>query len=483
MPAGKPAQSNAMLYTLITFVALFLVAAVAAFIFYLKAEEYRTENINIADDIAKLAARGENPDAIVGKRVMPETGRNQLSYLGTMNQHLNEMISYITGNPPGDAAAAVKVNETKIEINALINAMGQDAQMLYGPDGIDLVQAIRNLKIPLDDARNKAKDMENSLLSIQDEFDLALENFQFEEEKLQAQLTDLQAQYDQVNANYEQLKQSMQMSADQQIQDYMDRLEKSEERLELKNIELANTQQELATTKESLQTALQQLEEIKPQPDIEVLAFRPDARIIEVDRQTSVVYLDVGSDSHVYVGLTFSVYDKNKPIPEDGKGKAEIEVFDVTKTISAARINNESKRNPIVRDDIVANLIWDSESSNTFVVAGDFDFDGDGVVERDGTEKNIRLIEYWGGTLNNAVSINTDFVLLGERPEELPEPTRAEIDIDPTIEQKYLASVERAKRYDMVLSRATTLAVPVFNQQRFLHLIGYQSLAAKTNPL
>ena len=41
MPAHRRKQTNAMLYTLITFVGLFIAATTVAVIFYVKAEEYR----------------------------------------------------------------------------------------------------------------------------------------------------------------------------------------------------------------------------------------------------------------------------------------------------------------------------------------------------------------------------------------------------------------------------------------------------------
>ena len=118
------------------------------------------------------------------------------------------------------------------------------------------------------------------------------------------------------------------------------------------------------------------------------------------------------------MGLTFSVYDSSVPIPEDGKGKAEIEVFEVSPNVSAARVLNSSVNNPIVQQDIVANLIWDSQSSNNFVVVGEFDLNGDGINDKDGNTKVRELIQRWGGKIQDAVTIETDFVILGDRASE-----------------------------------------------------------------
>ena len=47
MPARRRKQSNAMLYTLITFVGLFIVATTIAVIYYVKAEEYKGKQADL----------------------------------------------------------------------------------------------------------------------------------------------------------------------------------------------------------------------------------------------------------------------------------------------------------------------------------------------------------------------------------------------------------------------------------------------------
>jgi hypothetical protein len=221
---------------------------------------------------------------------------------------------------------------------------------------------------------------------------------------------------------------------------------------------------------------------IKPRPDIEVLAFKPDAAVVSVDMQTNTVFIDAGSKDHVYVGLTFSIYDKNAPVPEDGIGKAEIEVFGVTETVSAARFISSSNKNPVVPEDIAVNLIWDSEKNNSFVVSGNFDFDRDGKVDHDGKEKVQQLIERWGGKVVDEVTIETDFVVLGFEPKPMDKPTREQYEIDPMIEQRYEASMKNVREYNSIIARANTFGVAIFNQTRFLHLIGYDTLAGKSKP-
>ncbi|HIJ70719.1 MAG TPA: hypothetical protein HPP87_05065 [Planctomycetes bacterium] len=478
MPGGRPSQGGMMLYTVLTFVGLFLVAAVFAVFFYVKSEDYKVQRDDMAVELGKLANDREVRELskTVGKPLARET------ILGTMLTYLDEMVSAITGEFVEGATASVRVNGAKMQINETVELLGDDASGTYGPDGFDLLQTIRSLKSELDTARAAARSMEALLNETHKNIDVAQENWRLEERRLIEEKSRFQAMADEIQGKYDQLKALMQESVNDQVKIYMDRLQVAEDKLKQKNKELLKLQTQSAKTDEALQDALSRLEKIKPRPDTEVEAYNPDARIVDIDRQTDVVYLDIGSSDHVYRGLTFSVYDKNVPIPENGKSKAEIEVFHVSDTVSAARINTSSKKNPIVHEDIIANLIWDSKKSNVFVVAGRFDFDRDGEIDRDGKEKVERLIERWGGRLAQEVTINTDFVVLGEPPVQMEQPTRQDIELDLMIDQRYQESVASAEQYNEILRRANTLRVPIFNQSRFMYLIGYDSLARTSSP-
>lgn len=477
MPAGKQSQSNAMLYTVITFVGLFLVATVLAVIFYVKTEDYKTAIATIKQDIDKLATTKENRELtdLIGK---PTKGK---SYLGTMIEYLDDMVSAITGQILEGQSASSKVNSARQKVTDTMQFLDEDASAAFGPEGIDLLQTIVRLKTGLDDTRESAIHTEQLLEQEQDNFKVKEAEWLRTEKKLRDNNAFWREEANNVQANYDTLKAQLESSKDEQIRLYMDRLDEADKKFKDKNMELLTNKAKLNTANTSLQEALDMLEKIKPRPNVDVAAFLPDARIIDIDLQAMVVYLDIGSDDHVYKGLTFSIYDENVPIPEDGKPKAEIEVFDIEKDISIARINNYSKKKPIVPQNIVANLIWDSKANNTFVIAGDFDFNDDGYIDFDGAEKIEQLIKRWGGRIVDEVTIKTDFIVLGEKPKVLPKPSRDIIDIDPMAEQKYLVSLQLAQRYQNILDTAATLRVPVFNQRRFMRLIGYQSLATKTS--
>ena len=137
------------------------------------------------------------------------------------------------------------------------------------------------------------------------------------------------------------------------------------------------------------------------------------------DLQSKLVYLNIGSKHHVYPGLTFSVFDRNTPIPKDGKGKAEIEVFRVNKSSCVAKILSSSKKEPVIENDIAVNMIWDSKTSNSFMIIGEFDFDRNGASDRRGKEKIVNMIKQWNGRIVTEMTIDTDFIVVGKEPKEM----------------------------------------------------------------
>jgi hypothetical protein len=188
-----------------------------------------------------------------------------------------------------------------------------------------------------------------------------------------------------------------------------------------------------------------------------------------------VVHLNIGSNDHVYPGLTFTVYDRGASVPKDGKGKAEIQVFDVSKTYSAARVVKPDLNNPILQGDVVANLIWDADRTNVFVVAGDFDLDSDGELDADGIDKIERLVTKWGGEMADSISVDTDFLVLGKQPTVPRKPTIEEEEIDPRATARHAASLARLSRYNQLRDQAQSLWIPVFTYEKFLHFVGYNS--------
>jgi len=471
MSARRRTQSSAMLYTSITFVGLFIAATTIAVIYYVKAEDYRTKQVDLDNQINELASSRERQTltlpAIVGTKPAAK------SWLGTMVDYLDEMVTLIVGGVPERTSAEVKVNDVNTRVGRMLEPVRKHID-IGDPNMIGLVPIIEGLQAELEGTINERVATQQQLDDLQKRFKDADEaNFE-KEQTLLAEKDKLQQQVNTIKQDYEQLQALLEQSTEQRIKTLMGQLEQERARSKELNDTLLRTQAELEMAEGMLRRAQQDVMKIKPPPDREVPAYKLDGKITLTDDRAKVVYLDIGSDDHVYRGLTFTVYDKGMPIPKDGTGKAEIEVFDVEKTFSAARIVRSEITKPILAGDTVANLIWDSDKTNVFVVAGDFDLDNDGNIDFDAADRIRALIEKWGGRVADAVSIETDFLVLGREPQVLTKPTFDETLADPTATEKYEASLKRLADYRELARQAETLWIPIFKYERFLYFIGYK---------
>jgi predicted nucleic acid-binding Zn-ribbon protein len=474
MPARNRPQSNAMLYTLITFVGLFIIATTAAVIFYVRFEDERTIANQSKRDLDEFAKETERQK--IGTIVGLKQGRK--SWLATMVDYLDKMVETVAG-PSKDTSVQEKVNSVIRKVETIKQLLAQEYIDIefVDPNTAGLTQIVEKLKTKLDNVTQAALALEKQLDVLQNNFDDAIADMSKTEKKLSEERDEFKQQVDEIKQEYDKLAALLNKNKDQQVQDLRaerDQMKDARDKLET---ELLQIGAKLSYAEERIAHLQTQIQATMPFQDPNVLAYRPDGKIILIDNQ--IVHLNIGRDDHVYRGLTFTVYDRGMPIPKDGIGKAEIEVFDVRKNFSAARVLYSQKTNPIVQDDIVANLIWDSRETNIFMVAGEFDLNGDGVIEYDAADKIKSLIVKWGGKVTNAVTVDTDYLVLGRPPRVLRKPTFDEIERDPLAVQKYEASLEKLDYYKQVQAQARALYIPVFNTERFLYFIGYKTQALR----
>ena len=496
MPPGKRRQSNAMLYTLIIFVGLFIAATTVAVIYYVKAEELRTRGQELQQEMDRLATREEvrTMPGIVGAKMPGQ------SNVGTLVEYLNDMVRLVKGTPVQVTSAEVKISNVTQAVGPLIaNASNYISLPMAGPATIDpnaadpnmadpnavaapqvaLTTVIRELLAELEHTMSQRDVAEQELAKLRQRFDDAIATMEQNKQELTAKVDEYRQQVDTIKAEYEDLKLLVQQNSDERVETLLDQLEQTKADGKQLNQDLLRTQAELNVAQGRLQGALTQVGEIEPPPDKEAPAFKCDGKIILVDEASGVVRIDLGSDDRVYQGLTFSVYDSGAAIPRDGKPKAEVEVFAVDRQASAARVLSSNRKNPILTGDMVANLIWDAGRENEFAIAGEFDLNGDGGADYDAIRRIGTLIERWGGSVSREVTATTDYVILGDEPEVMLEPTLDQLAVDPTAMEKYNAAKQTNEQYNQIRQRAEALWVPVFSYDRFLHFTGYASRVGK----
>jgi hypothetical protein len=478
MPAGKRQQTDVMLYTLVAFVGLFIAATTVAVIYYVKFEDQRKIANDSKSELEKWANMSEQRKGL-GKIV--GTIPRGKSGVGTIVNYLDGTVSLIIGGLPEDTSADIKFDTANRNTRETLELLAQEYVDFENidPNTVGLITTIEKLKTKLDDTADELLTKKEDYNDLDNRFDDAMKaNFE-KEQTLLAEKAKYQQQVNDRKQDYYELEALMRKTTDEQVQTLMDQRDEARADRDKEHDELLKIQAELKMALGRIETIQKKINDMMPPPDSNVAAYKPDGKIVLIDDQTGIVHLNIGRDDRVYQGLTFPVYDKNMPIPKDGKGKAEIEVFDVRKTISAARIIPSKLKSPIILGDIIANLIWDSDQTNVFVVAGEFDLDGDKSIDYDAIVKIKALIQKWGGRATDTVSIDTDFLVLGTAPKVLTKPTFEVIEVDPMAMEKYQASVQKAAHYNQVQNRAEAFSIPVFNYERFLYFLGYKTQAGK----
>ncbi|MGB7583086.1 MAG: hypothetical protein WBL85_11645 [Sedimentisphaerales bacterium] len=475
MPIGKKSSADSTLYALIAFVTLFIIAATAGVIYYLKFEEQRGLAEAAQKRLSEFATSAEQQKigAIIGSE---QPGKSKLK---VMTDYLDQAVSLILPGLPGDKSAEVKVSEAKAKVKEIIAAVAKQYPEMNDIDpNLTLLEVADKLNVSLANTQASESAVKEQLNNLQAQFDDAKKVSMEKENMLLAEKDRLQQQFDKVRTGYDELKALLEKKSDEQVKDLYGKLDQEKTAREETNKQLLKSQAELQMAQDRIQKILKEsVWPIQPPPETEIKAFEPAGKIILVDDQAKTVQINLGTNDHIYRGLTFAVYDRGQPIPRNGKGKAEIEVYSIGDSFSAARIIRSDKKNPILADDIIANLIWSPTKANTFVVAGDFDLNGDGIIDDDAIAKIRGLVEKWGGKVADTVTVNTDYVILGTPPVVPSKPTMQETEKYPNAMEKYERAVQQAAKYKDIQSQAQALSIPILNADRFLYFIGYKTQA------
>lgn len=236
---------------------------------------------------------------------------------------------------------------------------------------------------------------------------------------------------------------------------------------------------QIATLDEQVKKFKKMYEDVirpKPKPgmDPEKPVRRPDGKIVRLVVTEGLAYIDIGSKDRVMEGLRLTVYPYTG-IPENGIGKAIIEVNNVNENVSECRILQQDKDNPITPGDLVANVVFDSLRTYNFSVEGLFDPDNTGNATPAGNKAIRDLIRRYGGNVAKEVSVQTDYLVLGEPPVRPKKPE----DSDPQeVHDLYQDRLKSFNQYQEVKKLAESLQIPRISGKRFLDLVGYMPAQA-----
>jgi hypothetical protein len=194
--------------------------------------------------------------------------------------------------------------------------------------------------------------------------------------------------------------------------------------------------------------------------------INPDGYIISVDGNTC--YISLGEEDGVIPDLVFSVY-ADQEADQEGP-KARLVVTRVLEDSSQCTILESTSSNPVSQGDLIADIAFDPDRTWTFVVVGTFDLSGGNHPTERGAQQVRYLVEKFGGEIQDEVSINTDFVILGQEPEMPFEPAE---DAPPIEIRLYNLQLQSYEEYQAVKEEAVRLGLRILNANRFLERLGY----------
>ena len=447
-------------YLLILMVFLFLAATTVAVLGYMKSDKIQEESEKRAALQSKIASsddlRDRKVQQLISRYDSPPPGQKRKSVIKQMQSQISDLTRYVAGQEKDAELVIAEATAVLSEIGST-RSLAEEARILN--DQVNILQ-------------NQLGEKDRLLLDGQQQ--LAEKDREIERiaAAYQARIDELQARVNEIDLNFSQTHDTYRNDLATAKQEW----QKQHDDLNKEITEKTATIQEVSRTNADLGVQIVKLQErvrreTQPKADPMTVALKADGKILRVMPEEDICYINLGSKDNVTAGLSFTVYPSSG-VTRDGMGKATIRITNVSETISECRLVWKGKEDPVVDGDLVANIAFDPMRTYTFVVIGNFDLHGTGQSSIEGTEEAKMLLKQFGGKVVDEVDINTDFVVVGQKPVQRDRPAESE---SPQAWQVYRDQAKIVERFDSTQALAQSLHIPILTINRFLAFIGYQS--------
>jgi len=474
-PVAQPGSRAGLITTLVIFVILFLVAAIFAVSYRLDLEKAQTGEESYRKSLAKLASPEKQEDygrLSEGERTAVDVLEDRIRTMGALIDPAtaSDVQKTIGARDAAIKAAAARVQAAGVTLDATTTLP-------------NAVKFLADRVAALNDRAVKAEAERAAALAQRDDATTKhVADIKKKDEEIAAAtgrvseaLKKLEETYKPADAKYL----ASQQLAEKTIGELKEALNAANTATQQKEQDRAAAQKTADEYKKRL--AFNRF-------DVKVAPLRqPDGVLTRVS-SSEKAWINLGQGDQMSPGMTFEVYDANEGIPNvlakaDDQlpiGKASVEVINVGAGQSEVQIVRKNPGATLVPGDIIVNIVYDKNVKLSFaVLAGDgFDLNQDGRTNPADADLIKRLITTWGASATDgpsAVTVNTDFLVLGKEPilPKLPD--------NPNADEQY--RLDQAKKkleaYDTVRQKAIDLHIPILNQNRFLYYVGYYDLARR----
>ncbi len=464
MPAARgatqPGFSAAHIW-MISFAVLWLIATGLLVWVYTDQEKVVTENDDLRRENSKLISPNE--------KTLPYYGKGQpgvASVVGLLEQDRARTAELATGQPDNTPAAI------KSELDALVDRIRSEKHV-SDPGGftnVSALEALRLLDSECTKLHTRCTDAENQVRELTDQVKSMADALATIHKENQAQSDAGARKLDEKLREWEQSQEAHRRqiaSFQKDLEDFRQQASRNIDELKIKRDSFEKDLTDIQQKYSDLRKKLGELQ-ITPVP-LQTLR-QPDGVVLTAKPGEDVVYINLGQDAQLTLGLQFAVYSPDTGIPADGQSKARVEVVSIYERTAACKIVEKSPNELILEGDLIANPIYDRSRPLTFLVLGEFDLNHDDRVDPDGAAKIKALIENWGGRTTDTVSSRLDFVVVGSPPREprvFGEATAEAVERNREITRQF-------EEYTRQLETANSLSIPVLPPPVFLRFLGYR---------
>jgi len=338
----------------------------------------------------------------------------------------------------GEEAAPADVKPTSMvaAIRALVQRVDALGQQVREDDA-----AIKNLETQVEGGRG--------------ELDAAKAEHKRQEAQLQQNLDDEKQRLTQARTSAEEMAQRLKEDKDLvQEQFIRERRKWRQEADQLKN-QITMLQNDL----KDLSEVVAQFRKVPTETGV-------DGHIVSIAEQGQVAYGNLGKDDGVLLGMTFSIFSPSELGTPTPKPKASCRIVKIMENACELRIYEIQGDSPVVTGDVLHNPVYDRQRRMRFVLVGKMDTDGDGF---DDTEELKALIQEFGGRIDDQLTVQADFLVVGEEP---PVPAPPGPTDGPQKQQEYQEARKQFIAFTEAKARAENFSIPILNLNRFLGLVG-----------
>ena len=464
---AKIQQVGAITVWMIIFVGLWLVSTIFLVILYTGQEELRTAT-KTAQDAKNRAISGDEEGKI---KLVSEARAEGPTVVGLLEQARALTAELATGQAADDAAV-VKTKRDQVlsriagEPGLAKKVDAKDASLLGALS--ELFEAYRSEHTLLAAEQEHASRADAQLKELIEQAEVQKKEFDGRAKDFSAKLEESESGRKQYREDRDSYVAKLEKEFEASLADSTSTLTQERNRLAKLERENGELRRKLTDLQERFGEALVGTRDMSP-------LRQPDGTILLAVPGDETVYVNLGENDRVLLGMQFTVYSADLGIPADGRGKAQIEVVSIGPASSECKIVRLSGSQVIVEDDLIANPVFDRTRALSFMTIGDFDLDHDGQADPDGVATIEALISTWGGAMTPDLSAMTDFVVLGmapRRPRSSGEATGEQA-------ERQVAIQKRWEAYNQRLTEAQNLAVPVLPQEIFLDFLGYRSSGSR----